>query len=1345
MRTTRRSSNRFPGSLVLPLALALLAPGVLAADPAPAGPPPDGGRILVRVRADAKRPLDSIGLAEAGVEREREFRSLPGLATMRLLPGRSAEEALERLRALPDVLYAEPDARVRLLTTPDDPLFPSQWGLLNTGQQGGTPGADVGATEAWDVTTGSLEVAVGVVDSGVAYDHPDLAPNIFTNAAECDGDGTDDDGNGFADDCHGIDARAWRGDPSDGYGHGTHLAGIIGAVGNNATGIGGVAWRVTIVPCKFIGDDGAGWVSDALTCLDYLAALKDRGLNLVATNNSWGGGPYSQALADAIESHRERGILFIAAAGNDGHDTDQYPLFPAAYTHANVIAVAAVSDREALTSFSREGRRSVHLAAPGDRILSTWPPDQYVFLPGTSMAAPFVTGAAALLAADDPGRSAAGIRNLLLTEARRSPSLARTLAGGMLDIHGALSCTDESIEERVLPVESSLLVEPFAPVDLAVLHAECEWPAGAVDVTLVPGNEKIALLDDGAAPDEQAGDGVYSARWTPTIPGEYLLRFGDHDAVAVQVRDDVAPPLLGDVVSYPVPAALQVLATAVGELTGDGTPDVVALGYRIDPPAMLTVHVFPGTGGRALGAPVSYELLSGPGSSFGAGMAVGDLDGDGRDDVAVASAGGFGEAPFLGVLYQSPGGGLEPMVTVATVSSQRVRIADLDGDGRDDLVSAGLEGVTGGLEIRRQGDAGALGPAEPIAVTFGEEPDALELVVGDADGDGRSDLLVLGRDMGRLIAAPRVALLKQDGDGGFEPPRFLADRLMPTFINAAAIGDVNGDGQPEVVIAHGANRAYEWKPYLSVFGREAYDGGGSTDHVATFDAPSAVAIADVDGDGRNDAVVAHAGWESLSIHRQGPHGRLFPHVLKPFSADTFFPDALAVGDLDRDGAIDVVFGDVRGTIHVAWGEPVDPADMRSLAILLGGDGAGRVVSDPPGIDCGEVCQASFKAGTWVHLRGEASSGSTLEGWRSRDCTTERDGSCTVVVTFHSAVQADFERLDSRLTVQRWGSGSGHVVSDIPGIDCGDDCDEEYPQGWWVTLTATPDPGSEFAGWDTIWCQGSTEPTCRVKLDRDEAVNVSFKIPDATLTVRVTGGEHGEVWTNGTPCRGTCERRYVYGTTVDLFAWPDEGASFAGWTGACTGFGPCVLVMDGDREVGAGFSLPLAFDPAVLPDGEIGLAYRASLAAQGGRPPYTFALVGGKLPKGLSLSAEGTLAGTPRKASTESATIEVRDAAGGTARRAISISVVKAVKVATKKLPKGGVGRAYSATLSAKNGRPPMTWTIAGGSLPTGLALDPASGRISGTPETAGSFSVPVQVEDALGGRSTRSVKLKVTG
>ena len=207
--------------------------------------------------------------------------------------------------------------------------IPSLWrlyGLNNYGQSGGTTDADIDAPEAWEITTGSRDVVIGVIDSGVDITHPDLAANIWVNPGETPNNGIDDDGNGFIDDVNGWDFYDDDNTPNDGNGHGTHVAGTIGAVGNNNSGIAGVNWEVSLLPLRFLGDDGSGWTSDAVAAVNYATMLKrDFGINVVATNNSWGGGGYSRTLDRAIEAANDQGIMFVAAAGNQGSNNDTNP------------------------------------------------------------------------------------------------------------------------------------------------------------------------------------------------------------------------------------------------------------------------------------------------------------------------------------------------------------------------------------------------------------------------------------------------------------------------------------------------------------------------------------------------------------------------------------------------------------------------------------------------------------------------------------------------------------------------------------------------------------------------------------------------------------------------------------------------------------------------------------------------------------------------------------------------------------------------------------------------------------------------------------------------------------
>ena len=270
------------------------------------------GELLVRFK-DNVAPNTKAGVhGRHRATSIKRFRHLKNLERVKFPSGVSLEHAIASYREDSNVLYVEPNYRAKVLSVPNDPGFPYQWNLQNTGQYGGTPGADIGAVRAWDITTGSNEV-VALIDTGVDYNHSDLAANIWRNEADCNNNGIDDDGNGYVDDCYGIDTVNDDSDPMDDNKHGTHLAGIIGAVGNNLLGVVGVNWNVKIMACKFTDVAGLGTVADALACLDYVADMKDRGTNIVATNNSWGIYGYSQALYDAISTQQEKGILFITA------------------------------------------------------------------------------------------------------------------------------------------------------------------------------------------------------------------------------------------------------------------------------------------------------------------------------------------------------------------------------------------------------------------------------------------------------------------------------------------------------------------------------------------------------------------------------------------------------------------------------------------------------------------------------------------------------------------------------------------------------------------------------------------------------------------------------------------------------------------------------------------------------------------------------------------------------------------------------------------------------------------------------------------------------------------------
>lgn len=372
------------------------------------------GEILVRFKPEvAPADIENRIASDLGLAQRRRFSLVP-LHVMTIEDGSTVEEKLEELADNPDILYAEPNYKVFKHATPNDPLFGDQWALANTGQDGGTAGADIDASNAWNgLNFGSRRVRVAVIDSGVDYNHPDLWANMWPGLGY---DFVDDDS-----------------DPMDGETHGTHVAGTIGAVGNNGVGIAGVNWRAEIMALRFIGPAG-GANDDAIASIEFAV---DHGARI--SNNSWGGPFYSQAVFDAIAAAGRRGHLFIAAAGNDGADVDQETFGPSEFNLPNMITVAATDRNDELADFSNFGEHVIHLAAPGVDILSTLAGGGYGELSGTSMASPHVAGVAALIMARNPHLDVRSIRSLVLRSVDKLGSLdGMVLTGGRLNAAKAL-------------------------------------------------------------------------------------------------------------------------------------------------------------------------------------------------------------------------------------------------------------------------------------------------------------------------------------------------------------------------------------------------------------------------------------------------------------------------------------------------------------------------------------------------------------------------------------------------------------------------------------------------------------------------------------------------------------------------------------------------------------------------------------------------------------------------------------------------------------------------------------------------------------------------------------------
>jgi len=465
-----KSALRAAQSVTASTLLALLAACSADTSLAPVSPPVDvartnqsanaqgpdfvQGEVLVKFRAGVSASARTAAMQRANAQAAERILTAAmrragdneGVTVLRTPMG--VAEAVQALRNAPDVEYAEPNWIYQHSATSNDSYYTSG-SLFGMYGDATTPANQYGsqAGEAWALgKTNCSSVYVGIIDEGYMYTHEDLAANAGTNPGEIANNGLDDDNNGYVDDVYGWDFDGNNNTVFDGTGddHGTHVAGTIGGVGGNGRGVAGVCWSVKLLNAKFLGRNG-GTTANAIKAVDYFTDLKGKGVNIVTTSNSWGGGGFSQGLADAIARANTANILFVVAAGNSTYDCDtSTACYPAEYANANVLSVASITSSGAISSFSNFGAATIDIGAPGSAIWSTVPASSkgkavssYASYSGTSMATPHVSGAAALYAAYHAGSSASAIKNAIMSSAIPTASLSgKTVTGGRLNVSG---------------------------------------------------------------------------------------------------------------------------------------------------------------------------------------------------------------------------------------------------------------------------------------------------------------------------------------------------------------------------------------------------------------------------------------------------------------------------------------------------------------------------------------------------------------------------------------------------------------------------------------------------------------------------------------------------------------------------------------------------------------------------------------------------------------------------------------------------------------------------------------------------------------------------------------------
>jgi len=1174
----------------------------------------------------------------------------------------------------PLVTWAEPNYVVRISDTlPNDPNFGALWGLRNTAQaingQIGLPFADINAVKAWDLTTGSSQILVGIVDTGVDYTHPDLVANIWTASTPYQitlGGTTIICPAGS----HGFNAIAMSCDPRDDHYHGTHVAGTIGASGNNLSGVTGVNWTTSIVAFKFLNSSGQGSIADAINAIEAAVQMKAQGINLRVLNSSWGGLAFSDNLLQAINDAHD--MLFVAAAGNFATDNDGVtPFYPATYNAPNILAVAATDNQDRLANFSNYGHTTVHLGAPGVDIFSTLPSNSYGNLSGTSMATPHVVGTAALVLSKC-SLSMEALRTAILSSIDPIPSLlGKTTTGGRLNAYrtlsycGAsdtpgffLSASQASISAVIGGSTSTQIsVTPQGGFAGEVTFSATGLPAGATALFSPPswtgsGSSLLTLTTSSTSP---------AGSYPITIHG-----------ISGSLEHTQSLNLTVNAPDFTVSASPGSVTAPVGGSTGSSISVMAQFGFN--GVVNLTASGMP--------AGVSASFL--PDSVKGAGGATLTL-------AATASA-----VPGIYLItVQGLSGSLGHLATVLlTVTSPDFSVSASPGSfavatgatsGSTISVSA-LNGFTGIVNLSAIGlPVGVTASFSPTSVT-GAGSSAMTLTASPSTAPGLYPITVQGAS-GALTRTTTVNLTV----------------AAPLLIGTASLTNAQvGVPYSQTLVASGGVAPYTWTATSGRLprGLSLSESTGTisgtpfavattlltflvTDSTTPVTQTATVGLLFTVTDGAMAIVT-----ESLA---SGQVGTAYSQTLSASGGAGPYTWALSSGALPNGLMLNPNTGQISGTPTTPANSPLtfsvtdSSSPKRSASKVLTLKIASLTLSittaslpnGQVGAAYSQTLAASGGIGfyTWTVIAG----GTLPNGLSLNSSSGQISGTPTA-------------SMNTAFTFQVTDTGSpAQIATKVFNLTI-----TTLPLSISTVSLATGQVGAIYS--QTLIAAGGTAPYTW-------AMIAGGALPNG-LTLTTSTGQIG-----GLPT-AVANGSYTFQVT-DSSLFPQVTTK--------------VLTLTITQST-------LAITTATLANGQVGSAYTQTLTASGGAGSYTWDLVGGALPSGLTLNqSTGLISGIPTTPANTSLTFRVTDSGlpAQTATKNLPLTIGAAgLTIATGSLANGQPNVFYAQSLAATGGVAPYAWTTISGRLPRGLTLNESTGMISGTPSAASSTLLTFQVTDS---------------